>query len=219
MYRSAANAAAQKCVVVATRSRRELQDYWKEPWDGDNAPESFIAPENPRRSEYLAGIVQECVAPTASILEIGCNVGRNLHYLRAKGFSNLTGIEISDNAVRLLRATFPELAATATIHHAAVEDVIKNFGDRQFDFVFSMELFAHIPRDSEWVFRDVARIANRYLFTVEDEGCQSWRDIPRNYRKVFEPLGWKQIRQETGWDAIGLGGGVVARLFTRGTGA
>jgi hypothetical protein len=33
---------------------------------------------------------------------------------------------------------------------------------------------------------------------------------------VFEPLGLRQVRTDTGEDVIGLGGSFVARLFVKG---
>ena len=208
--------AAESMVAVPQKSRDELHDYWKEPYDGSNQPEDYIALENPRRSEYLVKIVREHVPADAGILEIGCNVGRNLNYLHTAGFTNLSGIEISENAIRLLKASFPDLARRLTIYNRPVEEVIPTIADRQFDFVFTMAVLEHIHRDSEGVFKEIARVASKYLFTFEDEGCQSWRHFPRNYKKIFEPFGWKQVHEEAGEAVIGIGGGFVARLFVRG---
>ncbi len=201
--------------IVPKKSRAELHDYWKEPNDGANQPEDYIAPTGSRRSEYLVSVAKDVIPTTAPILEVGCNAGRNLNYLHNAGFKNLAAIEISENAVRLLRSNFPVLAAAATIHNRPLEEVIKTFADGQFEFVFTMAVLEHIHSDSEWTFAEISRVAKKYLFTVEDEGCQSWRHFPRNYQEIFEPMGWKQVRTDVGEGVIGLGGAFVARLFAR----
>lgn len=209
------NTGTERPVVVPQKSRDELLQYWTAPDDGSNRPESYLSLENPKRSEYLVKTAREVVGPSAKILEVGCNVGRNLNFLFTNGFKNLSAIEISENAVRLLRENFPAMAASSTIHNSPLESVIRTFADRQFDFVFTMAVLEHIHTESEWTFQEISRVAGKSLFTYEDEGCQSWRHFPRNYQKIFEPLGWKQVREEAGEEAIGLGGGFVARLFTR----
>ncbi|MSR55183.1 MAG: class I SAM-dependent methyltransferase [Gemmataceae bacterium] len=195
--------------------RAELYGYWKEPFDGENSPEGFLDPFYTRRTEYLIKIVQEKVAADASILEVGCGIGRNLKALHSKGYMNLSGIDISENAVRLLRACSPDLAATTTLYNGPVEKVVRTLPDRRYDFVFTMEALAHLHRESEGAFLEIARVANRYLFAFEDEETLSWRNFPRNYQKVFERLGWKQVHKDVGEETIGLGGGYVARLFVR----
>jgi hypothetical protein len=50
-----------------------------------------------------------------------------------------------------------------------VEDVVKSFGDRTFDLVFTMAVLEHIHTTSEWVFEEIVRITNRYVVTIEDE--------------------------------------------------
>ncbi|MED4585437.1 hypothetical protein [Brevibacillus choshinensis] len=60
----------------------------------------------------------------ANILEIGCNVGRNLNYLFQAGYQNLSGVEISNYATELLKKTYLKLECKATIYNSPVEEVI-----------------------------------------------------------------------------------------------
>jgi len=201
---------------VPKKSRDELHQYWKQPNDGANQPQTYLAAGAARRSDYLVRVVREHVPPTARILEVGCNAGRNLHYLYTGGFTNLSAIEISEDAVRLLRVSFPDSAGRATILNRPLEEAVRTLRDRQFDLVFSMAVLEHIHTESEWTFAELARVTNKYLLTIEDEGCESWRHFPRQYDRVFEPLGLRQVRTDTGEAVIGLGGSFVARLFAKG---
>ena len=49
------------------------------------------------------------IPKTAKILEVGCNIGRNLKSLKDLGFSNLHGIEISPYAVKKAKELYPFL--------------------------------------------------------------------------------------------------------------
>jgi len=198
---------------VVYKKSCELHQYWRRPW-GCNLPQYYL--EGKIRSQFLVEIIKKYAKPNAGILEIGCNVGRNLNYLFLAGFKKLEGIEISENAVHLLKKFYPEMARNAIIHNAPVERIIKNFRDNEFDVVFTMAVFEHIHTDSEWIFPEVARITKDILITIEDEiGFLSWKHFPRNYKKVFETLGMKQI-EEFNCSAIdGLGSNFFARIFKK----
>ena len=163
-------------------------------------------------------IIKKRAKPNAKILEIGCNVGRTLNYLFLAGFRDLSGIEINEEAVQLLKQSFPEMAGHAAIHNAPVEKSIGQFGNGEFDIVFTMAVLEHIHRDSTWIFPEIVRIAKDYLVTVEDERSRGWRHFPRNYARVFESLGMKQIEEIRCNEIDGLnysGSQFYARVFAK----
>ena len=95
------------------KPKTEILDYWKAPWlfDGANNPEMYLDSETTeRRTRFLLKIADRFVNKNDSILEIGCNVGRNLNALYCNGFRNLSGIEINERAIRILKASYPEMA-------------------------------------------------------------------------------------------------------------
>ncbi len=96
------------------KTRNELYEYWKDPWDGFNLPQDYF--NGKEKSLFLLEIIKKYVSTDAKIIEIGCNVGRNLIYLFSGGFKNLEGIEISKKAVKLLKKSFPELANCTKIY-------------------------------------------------------------------------------------------------------
>lgn len=194
------------------KSVAETHAYWEKPQDG-NAPHHYV--EREQRSRFLLDLMAEHVEKDAAILEIGCNVGRNLSFLQRDGYSNLTGIEISKNALEKLRENFPKLAESATLINKPVEEAIREFDENNFDVVFTMAVLEHIHEDSAWIFEEIVRVAGRYLIVIEDEQSYTWRHFPRNYRKVFEQHGARQIKeidcgktQESGMNA-----GFFARVF------
>ena len=178
---------------------KAILDYWSKPDDKGNSPEEYLPGTSKlgdRLSRFLLEIVGKYAHHNDSFLEIGCNVGRNLDYLYRDGYKKLEAIEISSEAVKLLKQTYPYLAANATIHNAPVENVIKKFGDGSFDVIFSVAVFYHIHTDSNWIFEEIARISGRYVITIETEyATTDWIHFPRNYKKVFQELNMKQVEE------------------------
>lgn len=195
------------------KSREEMQGFWMNPTDDENATETYLVGEE--RSRFLLDIVKRYVGPEAAILEIGCNVGRNLQHLFQGGFKNLNGIEINPSAVALMKKTFPEMANEANIHNAPVEDVIKQFDDEQFDLIYTMAVLEHIHSDSEWIFAEMVRATGNLVITIEDERGTSSLHIPRDYQRHFEPLGMEQVEMIDCADIEGLGPDFAARVFRK----
>jgi len=213
IYRAFVSSWVYRKIVYRPKSRNELHQYWRQPWDGSNLPQGYL--EGKARSQFLVGIMKKYVNPDAKILEIGCNVGRNLNYLFQDGFKKLEGIEISEKAVRLLKEAYPEMASHTNIYNIPVEEIIKDFRDCEFDVVFTMAVLEHIHTDSEWVFHEMVRITKDFLIIIEDEHGLSWRHFPRNYKKVFDPLGMKQIEEINCGEVHGLGSNFFARIFKK----
>jgi len=164
----------------------------------------------------LVDLFRRHVSPESTVLEIGCNAGRNLDYLdRTAGYHRLTAIEISEDAVRVLRASYPNLAGVP-IHVAPVEDCIRGFPDRAFDAVFTMAVLVHLHEESAWVFGEIARVTGRTLVTIEDEHHWSWRHFARKYHRIFTPLGFRQVEARRCTAIVGLDWMYVARVFQRG---
>jgi len=203
-------------LVRPIRPRNDLAAYWANPDDGMNAPENYLRSGSPtKRSEYLIALVRKHSIPDPAMLEIGCNAGRNLNALWQAGFHQLTAIEISSPAVMLFRETFPDLAQHVRIHNCAVENCIRSFDDSHFDAVFAMAVLQHIHPDSDWVFREIARITKGVLLTIEDEQSVSPRHIPRRYDRIFEQLGMRQVFHERNSEEHGFYNAFVTRVFCR----
>lgn len=204
-----------KKLVHHPKDREELHQYWRQPWNGINLPQDYLKGE--ARSRFLVEIMKKYVEPVSMILEIGCNVGRNLNYLFQADFHKLSGIEISEKAVQLLKQSYPEMASQTQIYNVPIEEVIRDCKDSEFDTVFTMAVLEHIHKSSEWIFPEIVRITKIFLITIEDERGLSWRQFPRNYKKIFESLGMKQIEVINCGDIDGLelGRNFFARIFKK----
>lgn len=188
-----------------------LHNYWRDPKD-QNRTDHYVTDDKKERSEYIVSLICDYVDKKASIIELGCNAGRNLDTLYHSGLRNLTGVDISAKAIEYGLNKYQSMV-NITTHKSSIEDVIKILPD--FDMMFTMAFLEHVHNDSEWILGEIVKRC-KYLLTIEDEIHRTIRHTPRNYKEVFESLGMKQITSNNKIDEI-MGGvnGFVMRLFRK----
>jgi len=178
----------------AEKNIHEIHEYWKNPSE-NNLPEKYIDPKGGNiRSKMLLRLIKENTDLTnsSSIMELGCNVGRNLNLLIEDGFQNVRGIEINSHAVKTMQKIYPQLGKYGKITIDSLENALKRCPSNHFDLVFTMAVLEHIHKDSEWLFSEIKRITKKNIITIEDEETISDRHFPRNYGDIFEKLDMKQ---------------------------
>lgn len=160
-------------------------------WMHESPHEKYL--EGADRSQLLVSLVQEAWPdPHTTILEPGCNIGRNLYHLLQAGYSQLAGIEVSPRAFSFMHKVWPLLAERLVFYQGSIEDHITVFADQQFDVVVTMAVLMHLPPESEWVFEHLARVARRGLVVIEEEETHGHLRWPRKYQAIFERLGLRE---------------------------
>lgn len=195
---------------------QQVRDEWADR-SGEYSPAYYAYYGSNEASEAVISAVETHLGPEPAILEVGCSSGRHLAALYEAGYTNLTGVELNEDAKDAMDASFPELADVASIQYAAIESVVTDFDDGAFDAVFAVETLQHLHPDSEWVFGELARITDTLLITVENEGETTVTEdstpvnyvdaeVPlyyRNWERIFTELGFRQVAADTdGRDAI-----------------
>lgn len=199
--------------VVKPLSREKLYSYWKTPDDRWNSPELYL--QGHERSEFLVSIVKRYLNCEGSILEVGCNVGRNMQYLFDAGYRNLSAVEISAKALEIMKLKFPIIAKSSSIYNSTIEDWVQSYSSLQFDLIFAMAVLEHIHWDSDWVFSYLSKMSKRYLVIIEDEAQVSNRHFPRKYKGIFENLGMTQLEEINCINIPGLNKNFFARVFAK----
>jgi len=175
------------------------QKYWSNPRDRPNKPKAYVKKELNYRSAFLYFLMQEKLLTSInnndSILEIGCNAGRNLNYLFERNFSNLFGIEINEKAVELMKKTYPRMYEKSNILINSIESVIPLIRDNNFNVVISFAVLMHLPFESNFIMKEITRITKDYLIIVEDERqlILGDRHFPRDYKDIFENMGFEEV--------------------------
>jgi pseudaminic acid biosynthesis-associated methylase len=95
-------------------------------------------------------------------LEVGCNVGWNLRYLRAAGVPSVWGVEPQTYAIERARQADPTLTIVPGTAFALP------FRDRWFDLAFTSGVLIHIsPADLPRALDELYRVTDRWLAVIE----------------------------------------------------
>ena len=109
-----------------------------------------------RVSKAIVAIAEDMeVTKDSPVLDIGCNVGRNLEYLRRAGFHDLTGVDVSPYAFQFTEKHYPELAGQMSFYQAKIQDIIPHIEGTGW-LVVSSAVLLHIQPTSrvpvwEWI--------------------------------------------------------------------
>jgi SAM-dependent methyltransferase len=188
--------------VAAGRSQidkpQRLRRFWQQQRPVGNY---FLTPQTSYRSETVINMLKPWITSEYSILEVGCNVGRNLNHLYMSGYEKLAGIEINHNAVQRLRRAYTQLKS-ANVDVGPAEEVLGHYRSSSFDVVFTMAVLEHIHPSSRTVFSQIARVARRYVLVIEpSHGRASHRQYPWKIEEEFKSIGLKLIDKRT-WDSL-----------------
>ncbi len=83
----------------------------------------------------------------AKIVDLACGSGKLLHFFREKGYSNISGVDISIDQVVLSRQVITD------INHGDVIDFLESHPS-QFDFIIGFDIIEHFYKDEVLRFLD-----------------------------------------------------------------
>ncbi len=172
---------------------QSLHHYWRNP-DFENVTKDYQT--CPEKSVKLVSLFDKFCSKDDKILELGCNVGRNLHYLHNAGYKNLTGLDINGKALELGRELYPDTVAKLPLVCSSIEDYFAYPNLEHFDVIFTMAVLMHIHPSSVWIMGSMVVNADKYIITAEDEIGVNERVIRRNYKDLFEQTNMKQVHEE-----------------------
>ena len=124
----------------------------------------------------------------SSVLEVGANCGRNLHWLNEACYF-ASGVEINPRAIALNEWG-------VIINEGSLEEYLPDTESGIVDCVLSQSVMMHIPPESEFVFAEMARITRKWLVISEVENRSDTIVWGRDYGEVFEALGFEQIHSQ-----------------------
>lgn len=115
------------------------------------------------------------LAPAASVLEVGCNIGANLRWIRAaRPDALLAGLDVNRTALQRMCGDLPDVhAVVGTARTLPIRD-------RSFDLVFTVGVLIHQPEESlSAVIDEIVRCARRWIVCAE---YYSARPVEVTYR-------------------------------------
>lgn len=133
----------------------------------------------------------------SSILDIGCNCGRHLRFLKRLGFNNLHGVDIMKSAVNWFYNLDLNKTENIIINHDFFQSFLTKTNSRTFDLVFTVGSTIEEIHPSFDIIHHSCRVSNKFLFLLIHENSHAY---PRFYRyeikknnfeivKIIENLG------------------------------
>ena len=140
------------------------------------------------------------------ILEVACGQGEFLRFLKEKGFTKLTGVDVSPEQVALARH------ACDDVHHEDVLTFLTRH-DEAFDLVVGLDIIEHFQKDEAVSFLELVHRAlapgGRLLMTTPN-GSHLFSE-PRYYdfthEICFTPHSMTQLLSVCGFDVLAFGEG------------
>jgi spore coat polysaccharide biosynthesis protein SpsF len=190
---------------------RRLEALWREDFGDRYIERNRDAAAG--REPYWRGLYER--HPFASVLEVGCNLGGNLHWLaQLLEPSKVYGVDINAQALREVRAALPDVNAVLAPARALP------FRDGFVDLAFTTTVLIHQPVDSlPIVMNEVVRCSRRYVLCgeyhadeLEEVPYREQRDalFKRDWGALYEQL-FPELRllerqfessAESGWDDV-----------------
>lgn len=180
----------------------QLYDYLSQ-----ERPMGQHSPTVPRwssRTQTIINTLSPLITKGYSILEIGCNAGRNLNHLWQAGYKNVRGMEISEHAVKRLRIEYPCLVMTP-VDIGPAELSIQKYDSNSVDVIFTMSVLEHVHPDSRFLFTEIARVARKYALAIEPrQGKRSHMQYPWDIKNEFTAAGLTYIDAKP-WSVLWAG--------------
>lgn len=122
----------------------------------------------------------------ASVLELGCNIGRQSYRLQTLGYTDLTRADINPHALK--DSSFPHTSTPVVVDLESPDwggiEIVR------WDLIFTVAVLEHLHNDR--VLDKIAALAGKWICVCEDEVHTSDTHKARNYQTEFEARGWVQ---------------------------
>ena len=123
------------------------------------------------------------------ILDFGCGCGRAIRALHTLlPSSQLYGVDIDPEAIEWLRHNYASFATFSVAPHNPPTSLTEN----QFDFVYGISVFTHLPEDMQFLWLDELRRITKprsyLILTVHGEN--HYRNLASDARRIVEEKGF-----------------------------
>jgi SAM-dependent methyltransferase len=173
-------------------SLNSYDDLWRTVW-GDMQQ---FGPVHRHIREDLVRLVSSLDVLT--VVDVGCGSGANLALLATSGRYELTGMDVSSEALALARRQVP----TARFH---LGDVAKDPLPERFDLVISIQVLEHIADDIS-ALRHMAAMARRHVFVSTMQGRMRSSEVGIGHLRNYSPVELRRKMELAGLDVVQMYG-------------
>jgi SAM-dependent methyltransferase len=167
--------------LVRRQAGAATQAHWEK---HSTAPFDGIDPASQAEMDEIMDLMPD---RNASILDLGCNVGRHLDYLYRQGYRNLRGVDWSGAAIRDMATRYPETHAGSRLTVASFQDFLAG-NPGPVDLVYTRGATFELVHPSFPLAKQVCRIAKRYVVLMISEAGHAY---PRCWEYEFAREGFE----------------------------
>ena len=186
------------CTFLPFLVRRQGGAGTRDHWEKHPTVTAFegIDPASQAQMDEIMALLPD---RSASILDMGCNVGRHLDYLYSQGYRNLRGVDWSSAAIRDMAQRYPDMHAHSKLANASFEDYLRA-DPEPVDLVYTRGATFELVHPSFPLIHHVCRIAKRYAVLVISETTHAY---PRFWEYEFAREGFEltHLRRPASLDA------------------
>jgi len=109
-----------------------------------------------------------------SIIDLGCNCGKNLALLWELGYRNLFGVDAMKEGISEFSKIYPDVYAASEISHDTFEHFLSRSAHRSFDVIFSWSATIELVHPSFNIVKEICRVARYQVILALNEGNQGY---------------------------------------------
>lgn len=151
---------------------------------GYRSPHNYLRTEPTRPAQWLI----DNYARDLSVLELACNSGSDLDFVRRAGFHDLRGVDASASALNLFRETFPETWSHSQVSHDLFQRFLTEQRSNSVDVLFSNGAAIELVHPSFPIAREMCRVTRRAILLELNPRNTGY---PRKYIRQFTKGGFR----------------------------
>jgi SAM-dependent methyltransferase len=117
----------------------------------------------------LDWVERVCPDRDGPILDLGCNCGRHLAELAARGYRNLIGVDVMRSALALFAEQAPDVFNKAEIHHDLFQRFLSRQPDARFAVIYSHGSTIELVHPSFDIVGHMCRVARGHICLILNE--------------------------------------------------
>lgn len=168
------------------------RNHWKNQNEGDAHGYQHYDQTNEVRDQVLRAEIQRLVGKEQSMLDLGCNCGRDLYEHKLMGYKKLTGVDICRSAIEHGKKKF-DLSGVELIvgsYEEALPELVKN--NRKFDMIYSGGASMAMVHPSFDIIGHICRLSSKYVILLNEDSPNY--AYPRFWEYEFNRSGFVLVK-------------------------
>jgi len=159
-----------------------MSRYWHNISEGDNHNYKKYSKVDVSAKILLEKVIKFSDKKKDKILDLGCNVGRHLNYLKKKNFKRLHGVDICKLSIKKSTLIFPNLKKI-NLKCASFEDYLVNTQNDEFDIIYTHGATIELIKPTFPLISELSRVTKKYIILLIREDAYTY---PRFWRIEFK---------------------------------